>query len=383
MREVFAYLGIKMRDYYEILGVNNSVNEADLKKAYRKLAMKYHPDRNKDDPQTAEKNFKEVKEAYEVLKDPQKRSTYDQFGHDGLNQQGGGGGFSDFGDAFGDIFGDIFGGRSRGGGANSPTRGADLAYRVQLTLEESAFGIEKEITISKNINCDDCGGTGAKKGSTPQTCEQCAGHGQVIMQQGFVQMQQACPACHGTGKHITDPCNTCDASGLTKESKKLSVKIPAGVETGDRIRLRGEGEPGTNNGPTGDLIVQVEVLAHEIFERDGQNLYCEVPLPFTTAILGGEVLVPTLEGDLKLKIPSETQTNKTFRLRNKGVASARGGSGLGDLYCKIIVETPVNLSNKQKDLVKQLDETMEAKSNMHNPKGSSWKDKMKSFIDNL
>jgi len=370
---------MSQRDYYEVLGVERNASDADLKKAYRKLAMKYHPDRNNDDPETAEAKFKEVKEAHEILKDPEKRSAYDQFGHDGVNQQGGGFG-GGFGDAFGDIFGDIFGG---GRGRQSQVfRGADLVYQMQMTLEESAFGIEKEISIPKKIACETCDGSGAKPGTSPETCHQCNGQGQVIMQQGFIQMQQACPVCHGSGKQIKDPCTTCHSSGVVEENKTLSVKIPAGVETGDRIRLRGEGEAGENGGPAGDLFIQVAVKPHEIFERDGQNLHCEVPISFATATLGGNIQVPTLTGDLKLKIPAETQTNKVFRLRGKGVASARN-STMGDLYCRVMIETPVKLSNKQKELLREFDQTMDDSREKYSPKDSSWKDKVKSFIDGL
>ena len=371
-----------MRDYYEILGVSKNVSEADLKKAYRKLAMKYHPDRNTKDPTTAEKKFKEAKEAYEILSDSQKRMAYDQFGHDGVNQQagGGGGGFAGGFSGFSDIFEDMFGGGGRS--SSQVQRGADLAYQMELSLEESAFGAKKQITIPKKVTCKDCGGTGAKKGTSVTTCSQCGGQGQVVMQQGFIAMQQTCPSCHGSGKFIKDGCPSCYATGLIEDKKKLEVKIPAGVETGDRIRLTGEGEAGANNGPTGDLFVQFTVKPHPIFLRDGQDLHCDVPISFATAVLGGEIEVPTLSGNSKIKIPNETQSHKKFRLKGKGVTSARRG-GLGDLYCRIIVETPVKLSSQQKKLLVEFDNSLHGAHQRHSPKKSSWISKVKSFIDNM
>lgn len=369
------------RDYYEVLGVEKNVENADLKKAYRRMAMKFHPDRNPD-AKDAEDKFKEVKEAYEVLSDSQKRNAYNQFGHAGVNgSHSSGAGFEGgFGDIFGDVFGDIFGGGRSGG--SQVYRGADLAYQVELSLEESAFGIEKEIKINKQIGCPKCEGSGANQGYTPETCEQCGGAGQVRMQQGFFSVQQACPTCHGKGKQIKDPCTKCHGQGLIKEGKTLSVKIPPGVDNGDRIRLQGEGEVGENNGPAGDLYVQVAVKEHPIFQRDGMNLYCEVPVSFATATLGGEIEIPSLEGRLKFKIPNETQTNKTFKMGGKGVKSARRG-GIGDLYCVVNVETPVNLSNKQKELLREFDKSMHKKRDRHSPKNSSWLDRVKTFVDDL
>jgi len=366
------------RDYYEVLGVEQNCEVSELKVAYRRMAMKLHPDRNPDNADS-EAEFKEVKEAYEVLSDSQKRAAYDQFGHAGIEgSHTAGGGFEG---GFGDIFGDIFGGGQRRGGQRV-YRGADLAYQVELSLEESAFGVEKEIKVKKNVSCSDCGGKGTNKGYTPETCEHCGGAGQVRMQQGFFSVQQTCPACHGKGTQIKDPCPKCHGQGTVKDSKTLSVKIPPGVDNGDRIRLQGEGEAGESGGPAGDLYVQVLVKEHPIFQREATNLFCDVPVSFATAALGGEIEVPTLEGPMKLKIPVETQTNKTFKLRGKGVRSARSGN-IGDLYCTITVETPVNLSSKQKELLKTFDNSMQDKRERHSPQKSSWVDKVKSFVDDL
>ncbi|MCP5137702.1 MAG: molecular chaperone DnaJ [Gammaproteobacteria bacterium] len=371
---------MSQRDYYEVLGVQRNASEADLKKAYRRLAMKYHPDRNPDDEE-AEHKFKEAKEAYEVLSDAQKRAAYDQFGHAGVQGgMGGGGGGAGFSDIFGDVFGDIFGGgRGRGGGGPRVQRGADLRYTLDMTLEDAVAGKEVEIKVPTMINCKTCDGSGAKPGTKPKTCATCGGVGQVRMQQGFFSIQQTCPACHGAGVVIEEPCPDCHGAGKVRETKTLSVKVPPGVDTGDRIRLSGEGEAGEHGGPPGDLYVQVRVKDHPIFTRDGANIYCEVPISVVTAALGGEMEVPTLDGRLKLRIPAETQTGKLFRMRGKGVKPVRGGAQ-GDLLCRVIVETPVNLTETQTDLLRQLGESMNEK---HSPKHSSWLDGVKSFFDKM
>lgn len=372
------------RDYYEILGVQRDVAKADLKKAYRRVAMKYHPDRNPDD-ENAESKFKEATEAYEVLSDENKRSAYDQFGHAGVDQQGGfgGGGFGgggSFSDIFGDVFGDIFGGGGGGRGRGGPARGSDLRYTLDLDLEDAVRGTSVKIRVPTLVGCGTCDSTGAKPGTRPVSCTTCGGIGQVRMQQGFFSVQQTCPNCRGQGTIISDPCGDCHGQGRVEETKTLSVKVPAGVDTGDRIRLTGEGEAGVDGGPPGDLYVQVSVKDHEIFQRDGKNLYCEVPISFADAALGGELDVPTLDGRVKLKVPHETQSGKLFRLRGKGVTPVRGGSQ-GDLMCRVIVETPVNLSNKQKELFKELKASM--KGDKNSPKQSSWFEGMKNFFGDM
>ena len=378
------------RDYYEVLGVQKNASEAELKKAYRRLAMKYHPDRNTgDEAKDAEVKFKEAKEAYEVLTDGQKRAAYDQFGHAGVDPSmgGGAGGFhgggADFGDIFGDVFGDIFGGGRRGGGGRSSVqRGADLRYNLDLSLEEAVAGTEVKIKVPTMVNCKTCDGTGAKKGSSPKQCGTCGGVGQVRMSQGFFSVQQTCPTCQGRGTVIDDPCGSCHGQGRVQETKTLSVKVPAGVDTGDRIRLSGEGEAGANGGPAGDLYVQVAVKAHPIFEREDSHLYCDMPVSFADAALGGEIEVPTLTGKVKLKIPEGTQTGKMFRLRNKGVKPVRGGPQ-GDLICRVIVETPVKLTGEQRDLIMQLDESLRGGGSTHNPNAHGWLDKVKGFFKDV
>lgn len=367
------------RDYYEVLGVSRDASEQDLKKSYRRVAMKYHPDRNPDDKK-AEEKFKEASEAYEVLSDQNKRAAYDQFGHAGVEGAGGmgggaGGGFGNFSDIFGDVFGDIFG----GGGARrgGPSRGSDLRYTLDLTLEEAVKGTNVKISVPTLVACKTCDGSGAKPGTKPTTCTTCGGHGQVRMQQGFFSVQQTCPSCRGVGKIISDPCRDCSGQGHVEQTKTLSVKVPPGVDTGDRIRLAGEGEAGADGGPAGDLYVQVSVKDHEIFQRDGKNLYCEVPVSIIDAALGGELEVPTLDGRVKLKIPEETQTGKLFRLRSKGVAPVRGGSA-GDLLCRVVVETPVNLSAKQKELLQEFHQSMSG--NTNSPRQNSWFEGMKNFF---
>ncbi|RUO78228.1 molecular chaperone DnaJ [Pseudidiomarina taiwanensis] len=374
-------------DFYEVLGVSRDADERAIKKAYKRLAMKYHPDRTKGDKEL-ENKFKEVKLAYEVLMDPQKRAAYDQYGHAAFEQGqggfGGGAGAADFSDIFGDVFGDIFGGGGRRGGRAQAQRGADLRYNLELSLEEAVRGKEVELKIPKLSTCDDCDGSGAAEGSSAETCSHCHGSGHIQMRQGFFAVQQPCPHCRGRGKVIKNPCRTCHGEGRVEKTKTLSVKIPAGVDTGDRIRLSGEGEAGEMGAPAGDLYVQVHVREHAIFQRDGNNLYCEVPLSFTTAALGGEIEVPTLDGKLKLKIPAETQTGKLFRMRGKGVRSVRSGT-VGDLICKVVIETPVNLSEQQKELLQQLQESMGtgAEAAKYRPKEQGFFDGVKKFFDDL
>ena len=374
---------MSQRCYYEVLSIEKNASAAEIKKSYRRMSMKFHPDRNPDDA-NAEANFKECKRAYEILKDPQKRSAYDQFGHAGVDSSAAGGqpGGGDFGDMFGDIFGDIFGGARQQGGANRAQRGNDLQYNLEISLEDAVFGTTVDIRVPTQQSCEPCGGSGAKKGSHPETCPTCHGQGQVRMQQGFFSVQQPCPQCHGKGKIITDPCNSCYGQGRVEKQKTLSVKVPAGVDTGDRIRLSGEGEGGANNGPSGDLYVQMHVKAHELFTREDNDLYCEVPIAFTVAALGGELDVPTLKGSVKLKIPPETQTGKMFRLRGKGVKSVRS-TMTGDLLCRTVIETPVNLTKQQKELLSELAETMDEGGKRHSPQEHGWGDKARSFVEGV
>ncbi len=377
------------RDYYEVLGVAKNASEAEIKKAYRRAAQKHHPDRNPDNKES-EGKFKEAKEAYEILSDARKRAAYDQFGHAGVNPNMGGGpgaggpGGASFSDIFGDVFGDIFGGGGGGGarGGNRVYRGADLRYNLELSLEDAVRGSTVKIRVPTMVKCGSCDGSGAREGSKPTTCTTCGGHGQVRMQQGFFSIQQTCPNCRGTGTTISDPCPSCHGQGRIKEQKTLSVKVPPGVDNGDRIRLSGEGEIGENGGPPGDLYVQISVKPHPIFVRDESDLYCEVPISFVTAALGGELEVPTLDGRVKLRIPEETQTGKLFRLRGKGVKSVRGGA-VGDLLCKVAVETPVDLNSKQKELLRELEKTMNEGGSRHSPQETSWLDGVKKFFEGM
>ena len=370
------------RDYYEVLGVNRDASEEDIKKAYRKLAMKWHPDRNPDNPK-AEEHFKEAKEAYEVLTDPKKRPAYDQYGHAGVDPSaaaGAGAGFGQagFGDVFSDIFGEIFGG-ARGGRSNV-YRGADLRYNLEIALEQAAHGFETKIRIPTLANCDTCHGSGAKPGTQPQTCATCRGTGQVRISQGPFSMAQTCPRCHGNGKTITSPCATCSGAGRIKHQKTLSVKIPAGVDEGDRVRLSGEGEAGVNGGPPGDLYVQVHLKPHPVFQRDHDDLHCEMPVSFATAALGGEIEIPTLDGSARIKVPAETQSGKTFRLRDKGIKGVRSQSR-GDLFCHVVVETPVKLTSRQRELLEEFEAISQKDAGRHNPRAKGWFDKVREFFE--
>ncbi|MGO2131563.1 MAG: molecular chaperone DnaJ [Halomonas sp.] len=375
------------RDYYEVLGVDRGADQKEIKKAYRRLAQRHHPDRNPDDEKASEL-FREVTEAYEVLTDSEKRAAYDQFGHAGVDGQAGGGfgggagaGAGGFGDIFGDVFGDIFGGGGRRH-PNAPQRGSDLRYNLEVDLEGAVSGTSVDIRVPRHVECGRCEGEGAEPGSTKETCPTCQGMGQVRMQQGFFAVQQTCPTCHGSGQHIKVPCHKCNGDGRVRETRTLSVKIPAGVDTGDRIRLSGEGEAGINGGPPGDLYVQVAIKPHAIFERDGRHLQCEVPINFVDATLGGELEVPTLNGRVKLKIPAETQTGKVFRLKGKGVKPVRGGPA-GDLLCRVVVETPVKLNEEQKDLLRRFQDSLDGSNSHHSPKKTSFFDGVKKFFEDM
>ncbi len=378
------------RDYYEVLGVPKNATDEDIKKAYRKLAMKHHPDRNQgEDAKKSEEKFKEAKEAYEMLSDEQKRAAYDQYGHAGVDPNmagrgpGGPEGFGGFADAFGDIFGDIFGGGAgagrRGGGGQQVYRGNDLSYAMEITLEEAANGKDTQIRIPSWETCETCSGTGAKPGTSPKTCTTCSGSGAVHMRQGFFSIQQTCPHCRGTGKIIPDPCVTCSGAGKIKKQKTLEVKIPAGINEGMRIRSAGNGEPGTNGGPAGDLYIEIRIKAHEIFERDGDDLHCTVPVSLVSAALGGAIEVPTLGSKAEIELPEGTQHGKTFRLRGKGIKGLRS-TYPGDLYCHITVETPVKLTEHQRKLLKELDESFRKGGDKHSPNAKSWTDRVKDLF---
>ncbi len=381
------------RDYYDVLGVPKNASDDDIKKAYRKLAMKHHPDRNQgDDAKKAEEKFKEAKEAYEMLSDPQKRAAYDQYGHAGVdpNMAGGGfrpgagpEGFGGFAEAFGDIFGDLFGGGAaagaRRGGGRQVYRGGDLSYAMEITLEEAAHGKETQIRIPSWDTCDTCHGSGAKPGTSAKTCPTCNGAGSVHLRQGFFSIQQTCPQCHGSGKIIPDPCTACNGAGRIKKQKTLEVKIPAGINEGMRIRSAGNGEPGTNGGPPGDLYIEIRIKQHEIFERDGDDLHCTVPVGVTTAALGGTIEVPTLGGKAEIELPEGTQHGKTFRLRGKGIKGIRS-SYPGDLYCHVAIETPVKLTEHQRKLLRELDESFRKAGDRHSPNAKSWTDRVKDLF---
>ncbi|MFN3296611.1 molecular chaperone DnaJ [Caldimonas sp.] len=375
------------RDYYDVLGVAKNASDEDIKKAYRKLAMKYHPDRNQGDKaKEAEEKFKEAKEAYEMLSDPKKRAAYDQYGHAGVDPNMGGAGFrggpegfGGFAEAFGDIFGDIFGAAGARRGGPQVYRGSDLSYAMEITLEEAAHGKEAQIRIPSWEECDTCHGTGARPGTSAKTCGTCHGSGTVHLRQGFFSIQQTCPHCHGSGKVIPEPCPSCGGQGRLKKSKTLEVKIPAGIDEGMRIRSAGNGEPGTNGGPPGDLYIEIRIKKHEIFERDGDDLHCTVPVSITTAILGGTIEVPTLSGRAEIELPEGTQHGKTFRLRGKGIKGVRSAYP-GDLYCHIQIETPVKLTEHQRKLVKELDESLRKGGERHSPHAKSWTDRVKDLF---
>jgi molecular chaperone DnaJ len=371
------------RDYYDVLGVSRTASADEIKKSYRRLAMKHHPDRNKDDA-SAEGKFKEAKEAYEVLSDTDKRSTYDRFGHDGLSAQPGRGqgfGAEGFGDIFGDVFGDIFGGGGRQR-RSQIFRGADLGYELRLDLEKAVRGDSVTIDVPTQVGCETCDGSGAKKGTDPVTCSTCGGAGQVRMQQGFFSIQQTCPGCKGAGTTIGDSCEDCHGRGRIRKTKTLAVKVPAGVDDGDRIRLSGEGEAGRNGGPPGDLYVEIRVNPHKLFTRDGADLACEVPVSIATATLGGEVELPTLDGNVSLKVPAGTQSSKVFRLRGKGVVTVRDARK-GDLFAKVLVETPVNLTSEQRDLLSKFEESIREGGDKHSPRAGGWLDTVKRFFDRI
>ncbi|WP_439517139.1 molecular chaperone DnaJ [Hydrogenophaga sp.] len=372
------------RDFYEVLGVPKNASDEEIKKAYRKLAMKHHPDRNQGDAaKAAEEKFKEAKEAYEMLSDAQKKAAYDQYGHAGVdpNMRGPGGaeGFGGFSESFGDIFGDIFGGARGQRAGRQVYRGADLSYAMEISLEEAAAGKETQIRIPSWDDCETCKGTGAKPGTSVKTCTTCHGQGSVQMRQGFFSVQQTCPHCHGSGKIIPEPCATCSGQGKIKKQKTLEIKIPAGIDDGQRIRSTGNGEPGQNGGPSGDLYIEVRLRKHDIFEREGDDLHCQVPVSMTVAALGGEIDVPTLAGKATIDLPEGTQSGKTFRLRGKGVKGVRS-SYPGDLYCHVAVETPIKLTEHQRKLLKELDESFKKGGHKHSPNDKGWFEKAKSFF---
>jgi len=377
------------RDFYEILGLPKNASDDDIKKAYRRLAGKHHPDRHQgDEAKKAEERFKEAKQAYEMLSDPQKRAAYDQYGHAGvdpnLGARGGAGaeGFGGFAEAFGDIFGDIFGGAAGGqrrGGGQQVYRGSDLSYAMEITLEEAAHGKETQIRVPSWETCDTCKGSGAKPGTSAKTCSTCNGAGTVHMRQGFFSIQQTCPHCRGSGKIIPEPCITCSGAGKIKKQKTLEVKIPPGINEGMRIRSAGNGEPGTNGGPAGDLYIEIRVKQHEIFERDGDDLHCTVPVGLTTAALGGTIEVPALGSKAEIELPEGTQHGKTFRLRGKGIKGLRS-SYPGDLYCHVSVETPVKLTEHQRKLLKELDDSFRSSGDRHSPHTKTWTDRVKDIF---
>ena len=373
------------QDLYQTLGIEKNSSDADIKKAYRKLAMKYHPDRNPDDS-AAEQKFKSIQKAYAVLSDKQKRAAYDQFGHAGVNPQGGmGGGFNTgdaFNDIFGDVFGDIFGGGRGQARRSSAQRGSDLRYQVNLTLEQAVFGDKINVEIPSYNQCDSCTGSGAKEGTSATRCIKCDGRGAVRVQQGFFTLQQTCPECRGSGETIKDPCTICSGSGRKRSNRTIAIKIPAGVDNADRIRLSGEGEAGIKGGPSGDLYVDVTIKKHDIFEREGNHLICTIPISFGKAVLGGTVEVPTIDGAVNLSIPSETQSGKTFRLKGKGIKSYRENF-FGDLYCTVQVETPVSLTDEQKVILRQFDKSVNDSNTDHRPNKKTWTDSVSDFFKRI
>ncbi|MFV2034211.1 MAG: molecular chaperone DnaJ [Halocynthiibacter sp.] len=377
------------RDFYDILGVPKGASAEEIKKAYRAKAKQLHPDRNIDNPE-AEAQFKETGEAYDVLKDADKKAAYDRFGHaafeggmGGGGQRGGYGGQGDFASAFSDIFDDLFsgGGGGFGGGANRrrATRGSDLRYNLHVTLEEASAGLQKSIKVPTSVACDDCNGTGAESGAEPVTCPTCSGMGKVRAQQGFFTVERTCPTCQGAGQTIKNPCKNCGGAGRRQKDRSLSVNIPAGVETGTRIRLGGEGEAGLRGGPSGDLYIFIEVKEHALFHRDGQNLFCQVPVSMISAVMGGDIEVPTIDGGRsRVKIPAGSQSGRRMRLRSKGMPSLRGGAK-GDMLIELAVETPVNLTSRQKELLREFDSI----SADNSPQSSNFFSKVRSFLDSM
>ena len=378
------------QDYYEVLGVSRDASDDEIKKAYRRLAMKYHPDRNNGD-KAAEEKFKQVGEAYSILSDPQKRAAYDRYGKAGVDPSaagaGGFGGFGGFGQGqggfgdFSDIFSEIFGGGAGGGRRGGPKvfRGADVSYSLEITLEQAVAGAKTDIRVPVWEECETCHGSGCKSGTSKKTCPHCGGSGMININRGFLQVQQTCPYCHGTGEIISDPCPDCQGRGRNRKTKTLEINIPAGINDGQRIRMSGRGEPGMNGGESGDLYIEISVKPHDIFSRDGDDLHTELPVSFVTAALGGELTVPTLEGESRITLPEGTQSGKTFRLRGKGVKNLRTGEP-GDLFLHISVETPVNLSTKQKNLLREFDASLKEGGDKHNPKTQGFFDRMKSFF---
>lgn len=368
-------------DYYELLGVSRTADDATIKSAFRKLAIQCHPDKH-GGCKEQEAKFKAINEAYDCLKDPQKRAAYDRFGHAGPQGMGGGGagpGFDAFSDIFESMFGEFMGGGRRGGGGRQTPQGADLRYNLEISLEEAARGAEKTIRIPTQERCDTCGGSGAKAGTQAKPCPTCGGAGQVRIQQGFFSIQQTCPKCHGSGSYIPDPCSTCHGAGRVKKQKTLEVKIPAGIDEGMRLRHGGHGEPGINGGPSGDLYVEIHIKPHAVFQREGDDLHCEMPISFATAALGGDIEIPTLDGMARIKVPAETQTGKVFRLRGKGIRNVRSHIQ-GDLMCHVLVETPVKLTDRQRELLEEFQRIGSENADRQNPKAKSWMDKVKDFF---
>ncbi len=375
------------RDYYDILGASRGASDADLKKAYRRKVKELHPDQNTQNPK-AEEQFKEVNEAYDILKDPNKKAAYDRYGHaafeGGTGASAGQGGHPGFGsggfsDIFDDLFGDFMGGGGRRGGGQRATRGQDLRYNLRVTLEEAYLGKQSTITVPGSVACDSCSGTGADGGAEPETCPTCVGMGKVRAQQGFFTVERTCPTCHGRGQTIKNPCGACGGAGRVKKDRSLSVNIPAGVETGTRIRLASEGEAGLRGGPSGDLYIFIDVREHQIFERDGANLFCRIPVSMTTAALGGEIEAPTIDGGRsRVKVPAGVQNGKQLRLRGKGMPALRGG-GAGDLYIELETETPINLTARQKELLREF----EAESKDNNPAGQDFFSRVKKFWEEM